>query len=301
MSATVLFMAMFVSSCSLLLVCLPWVLRASPEAERMFALVKSNREDKRRIGLSERITNLLANQSRRVRTLFGRESNNEKMLKRFAEAGLRGPHLIDFFFFGQGLGLLSGAVLGSLCQADPIFWVLAGGTAGFMAPDLWLASQQKRRRARIRRSIPDTVDLLVVCVSAGLGLDQALLRVSEELRLSHPEIGEELERVMLERRAGASRIDAWRAFAQRTRIEELSAFVSMLSETDRFGSPITKALSDFSEELRTKRRQHAEEAAAKTKVKIIFPLVICIFPCIFIVLLVPAILGFMHSFSSIGH
>ena len=159
--------------------------------------------------------------------------------------------------------------------------------------DLWLASQQRRRRNRIRRSVPDMIDLIVICVGAGLGLDQALLRVSEDLSLSHPEITEELERVMLERRAGASRVDAWRALAERTRIEDLAAFVSMLSETDRFGSPIMKALSDFSEELRTKRRQHAEEAAAKTKV--IFPLVICISPCIFIVLLVPAIVGIMHS------
>ncbi|MGI4828347.1 MAG: type II secretion system F family protein [Janthinobacterium lividum] len=246
------------------------------------------------------MSTLLAGQTRQVRTRLGK-GTNEKMLKRFAEAGLVGSQVADLFFLVQGVGLIVGAVLGSLRSSNPIFWVLAGSTVGFMAPDIWLASRQRRRRARIRRSVPDMVDLLVICVGAGLGLDQALLRVAEELSLSHPEMAEELARVMLERRAGASRVDAWGALAERTHIEELTAFVNMLSETDRFGSPITKALSDFSDELRTKRRQHAEEAAAKTKVKIIFPLVLCIFPTIFIVLLVPAILQFMHSFGSIGH
>ena len=266
----------------------------------MFALVQSSREDKRRIRTIERLTNLLAGRTREVRTRLGK-GTNEKMLKRFAEAGLGGSHVADIFFVVQGLCLIIGAVLGSLLASDLVFWMLAGGTVGYMAPDIWLGSRQRRRRHRIRRSIPDMVDLLVICVGAGLGLDQALLRVSEELSLSHPEIAEEIAHVMLERRAGASRADAWAAFAQRVHIEELTNFVSMLSETDRFGSPITKALSDFSEELRTKRRQLAEEAAAKTKVKIIFPLVICIFPCIFIVLLVPAFLGFIHNFSVIGH
>ena len=208
--------------------------------------------------------------------------------------------MADMFLLAQIFLLLLGGLLGSFIPSESFFCVLAGAAVGFMAPDVWLTSKQKRRKDRIRRSLPDMVDLLVICVSAGLGLDQALIRVAEELRLSHPDIAEELERVMLERRAGASRIDAWRALAERINLKEFAAFVSMLSETDRFGSPITKALSDFSDELRTKRRQKAEEAAAKTKVKIIFPLVICIFPCIFIVLLVPAILGFLHNFSSLG-
>ena len=299
MNTTLLFLVMFAGTCGLLLLCLPWILRSSPEAERMFSLVKSSREDKRRIGLMERITDFLTGQIFRVRSRLGK-SKNGKMLKRFGEAGLRGPHVADLFFLAQGLGLIAGAVLGSFFQADGFFWILAGGVVGYMVPDVWLTAQQKRRRDRIRRSIPDMVDLLVICVGAGLGLDQALLRVAEELNLSHPQITEELGRVMLERQAGASRIEAWRALADRTRIAELTAFVSMLSETDRFGSPITKALSDFSEELRTKRRQHAEEAAAKTKVKIIFPLVLCIFPCIFLVLLVPAFLQFVHSFSAMS-
>ena len=299
MNTGLLFLSTLGSSVLILLLFLPWIFRASPEAERMFALVKSTREDKRRIGRSERVLDIVTGRVRKARSLLG-GGENDKMARRFGEAGLRGTNLADIFLLAQVLALLVGGILGSLIPSESYFWVLALAVIGFMAPDIWLTSWQKRRKNRIRRSVPDMIDLLVICVGAGLGLDQALLRVSEELRLSHPEIAEELERVMLERRAGASRIDAWRALAERTNIKEFAAFVSMLSETDRFGSPITKALGDFSEELRTKRRQKAEEAAAKTKVKIIFPLVLCIFPCIFIVLLVPAILGFIHNFSGLG-
>jgi tight adherence protein C len=300
MPTALLFLVIFASFCVVLLLCVPWVLRSSPEAERMFVLVKSAREDKRQIGVLERLANLLAGQTRQLRSTLGARTN-QKLLKRFAEAGLRSPHVTDLFLCGRGLGMLCGAVLGSLCSWSPFFWTFAGGFIGFIAPDFWLGAQQRGRRNRIRRSIPDMVDLLVICVGAGLGLDQALLRVTEELKLSHPDLSEELERVLLERGVGASRIDAWRAMADRIGTEEITAFVSMLAETDRFGSPIIAALSQFSDELRRKRRQHAEEAAAKTKVKIIFPLVLCIFPCIFLVLLVPAMLGFFHSFSNMGH
>ena len=300
MTVPVLFLIMMGTCSALLLLCLPWILRSSPEAERMFALVKSSREDKREITFSERFTDLIAGKTSQLRIGLGK-GTNAKMLKRFAAAGWRGRHVADLFLLSQGFGLVFGAGAGSFVSASPLFWTLVGGFVGFTIPDLWLSSQQKRRRNLLRRSVPDMVDLLVICVGAGLGLDQALLRVAEELKLSHPDLSEELDRVLLERSAGAPRVDAWRALAQRTGIEEITAFVSMLAETDRFGSPITTALSQFSDELRTKRRQRAEEAAAKTKVKIIFPLVLCIFPCIFLVLLVPAVLGFFHSFSGMGH
>lgn len=299
MVPVVLFFCMFANCSLLLLLCLPWVLQSSAEARRMLALVQSTRQDKRRIGLLERLTNLLAGQSRHVRTTLGK-GTNAKMLKRFAEAGLRGANTADLFLWSQGVVMIGGAILGSFVSSAPVFGVIVGGFTGFMSPDFWLGLQQRRRRNRLRRSVPDMIDLLGICVGAGLGLDQAMLRVTEELKLSHPDLSEEMKRVLLERGAGASRTDAWRALADRTQLEEISGFVSMLAETDRFGSPIVTALSQFSDELRTTRRQRAEEAAAKTRVKIIFPLVLCIFPCIFLVLLVPAVLGFFHSFSSMG-
>jgi tight adherence protein C len=299
MATPVLFLIMFSTFCVLLLLCLPWIARSSSEAQRMFAVVISTRSDKRKRGIAEQVLTSVAGWTNQARSRLGTHSDT-KMLRRFTEAGLYEPYVADLFFCAQVLGAILGCVLGSFAGSSPIFWVLAGGGVGFLAPDFWLTTRQRRRRKRLQRSVPDLVDLLVICVGAGLGLDQALLRVTGELRLSHPDLSDELTRVLLERNVGASRIDAWRALAERTQLEEITSFVSMLAETDRFGSPITAALSQFSDELRTRRRQRAEEAAAKTKVKIIFPLVLCIFPCIFLVLLVPAVLGFFHSFSSMG-
>jgi tight adherence protein C len=165
---------------------------------------------------------------------------------------------------------------------------------------MWLNWKTSRRRKRIRRSIPDALDLMVICVDAGLGLDQALLRVGNELDVSYPDIQEEFLQVNREQRAGRPRLEAWQNLADRTQIEEFSAFVSMLAQTDRFGTPIIRALTRLSEDIRMKRRQRAEEAAAKTKIKIIFPLVLCIFPCIFIVLLAPAILSIMMGMQGMG-
>ncbi len=299
MNVLMFVLIVFTSAAAALLFCAPWRLLSSAEAERMFALVKSHRPDERAVSRSERASAAFLAYAGTARRKLG-ITKNARRTRRFAEAGWRSAYITDLFFALQLLGLLGGGVLGSVCPGSPLFFTFAGAIAGFIAPDLVLARAQKARREHIRRSVPDMVDLLVVCVGAGLGLDQALLRVGEELRISHPALTEELERVSLERQAGSPRLDAWKALADRTKLDELVAFTSMLTETDRFGTPILKALIEFSEEVRLKRRQGAEEAAAKTKVKIIFPLVLCIFPCLFIVLLAPALLSMAKSFASMG-
>jgi tight adherence protein C len=195
---------------------------------------------------------------------------------------------------------VAGVLAGTLIGTNTLSYVLGLGALGYIAPNMWLNWMTGRRKKRIRRSIPDSLDLMVICVDAGLGLDQALLRVGNELGVSYPDIQEEFLQVNREQRAGRPRLEAWQNLADRTQIEEFTAFVSMLSQTDRFGTPIIRALSRLSEEIRMKRRQKAEEAAAKTKIKIIFPLVLCIFPCIFIVLLAPAILSIMTGMQSMG-
>ena len=220
--------------------------------------------------------------------------------KRLEQAGMRKKSTADMLFLMQLILPLLGLFAGSFTPSNTFFWVLAFAVAGYMAPDMWLTRQVKKRQRKIRRSLPDAVDILVICVGAGLGLDQALLRVGEELAISYPELSEEFSIVNLEQRAGKPRLQAWADLADRTKIEEFAAFSSMLSQTDRFGTPIIKSLTRYSEDLRMKRRQHAEEMAVKTKVKIIFPLVLCIFPCIFIVLLAPAILTMMVGFKSLG-
>ena len=211
-------------------------------------------------------------------------------------AGIRGTASTDIFFASQFLVPAAGAVAGSIIKIPS--YVLGLGALGYMAPNMWLNWKTKGRRKRIRRSIPDALDLMVICVDAGLGLDQALLRIANELGVSYPDIQEEFLQVNREQRAGRPH-GPGRA-AERTEIEEFTAFVGMLAQTDRFGTPIIKALSRLSEDIRMRRRQHAEEAAAKTKIKIIFPLVLCIFPCIFIVLLAPAILSIMAGFQGMG-
>jgi tight adherence protein C len=138
----------------------------------------------------------------------------------------------------------------------------------------------------------------MICVEAGLGLDQAMLRVGQELNISHPDIHHEFMQVNLEQLAGKPRFEAWKSAAERTQIPEFFLFVSMLTQADRFGTPIVRALSRFGDEIRLKRRQRAEEKAAKTKIKILFPLVLFIFPCIFIVLLAPAILNIAKNMEA---
>jgi tight adherence protein C len=136
-------------------------------------------------------------------------------------------------------------------------------------------------------------------MEAGLGLDQALMRVGAELKDNHPDLSDEFNLISLEQRAGTPRIEAWRHTAERTKLEIISSFVSMLVQTDKFGTPISKALAVFSDSLRIQRRQKAEELAAKTTIKMVFPLVFFIFPSMFIVLLAPAFLSIIRNLQSL--
>jgi len=214
---------------------------------------------------------------------------NEKLHQRLTAAGRRSPSAVDIYF---GVRLLAPllALVAATFIPDGGMWLVILPVVAYMVPDLCLTEMARRRRESIRLGMPDALDLMVVCVEAGLGLDQALLRAGQELAVSHPAISEEFLTISIEQRAGKTRIEAWRAMADRTQLDVVAGFVSMLGQTDRFGTPIVKALSVFSDTLRTKRRQHAEELAAKTTVKLIFPLVLFIFPSIFIVLLGPAFL-----------
>jgi tight adherence protein C len=268
----------------------PVILKPTPEAERMLEIIQSNRPDQREIRKKEHVQEGLLKAARELRGRLGL-AENTKLKERLFNAGFRESGIYDIFFAAQCITPLVLAFAFSFIQDNTLFWIFAGLVVGYMAPDFWLTRAMKKRKKKIRRSMPDAIDLMVICVDAGLGLDQALLRIGEELATSHKEINEEFTQVHLEQRAGKMRLEAWQSLAARNQIEEFNAFVSMLVQSDRFGTPIIKALGRFSEELRTKRRQRAEEAAAKTKIKIIFPLVLFIFPCLFIVLLAPALLA----------
>jgi tight adherence protein C len=221
--------------------------------------------------------------------------------ERLANAGYKGTQPADVFNSARILCPALALTIGALIPANRFFWMFALPALAFTAPNIVLTRLIARRREKVRRSIPDALDLLVNCVDAGLGIDQALLRVGQELGVSHPQITEELLQINREQRAGKPRIKAWEDMAARSQLPDINAFAAMLNQTERFGTPIARALSTFADTIRTKRRQLAEEAAAKTTIKIIFPLVLFIFPSIFIVLLGPAVLSIMRGMASMAH
>jgi tight adherence protein C len=190
-----------------------------------------------------------------------------------------------------GLVLLTGVY-----RSNPFFVLLLAAVLGFMLPEMWLLWKIKKRQHRLRMALPDGLDLLVICVEVGLGLDQSILRVAQELRIVHPELSEELQMVNLEMRVGKSRLDALRELARRTGLDELKALVAMLIQTERFGTSIAQSLRVYSDDLRTRRRQRAEEMSAKTTVKMVPPLVFFIFPALLVVILGPAIIALMRQF-----
>jgi tight adherence protein C len=183
-------------------------------------------------------------------------------------------------------------------MTPPTSYFFAGIAAllGYMVPGFvlgWLINQQK---TRIDNGLPDALDLMVVCVEAGSGLDQAIQKTSVELEISHPELANELKMIITEVRAGKPRLEAFKNFAQRTKVDDVKSLVAMLVQTDRFGTSVAQALRTHAEVSRTKRRQRAEERAAKIGVKLVFPLVFFLFPAFYVVTLGPAVIQFVRVF-----
>jgi tight adherence protein C len=275
----------------------PVLLRPTPAARRMLEMVRSNRPDERRVGSNERMQEAVLSMARSLRIRLG-ITEDEKVKQQLLSAGIRSSGGMNAYTASRFAGPVLGLVCGSLIRTNTVFWALTLAAVFYLVPDMWLKTRVKKRRDRIRKSIPDALDLLVICVEAGLGLDQAMLRVGQELIISHSDIHQEFMQVNLEQLAGKPRLEAWKSAAERTQIPEFFLFVSMLTQADRFGTPIVRALSRFGDEIRLKRRLRAEEMAAKTKIKILFPLVLFIFPCIFIVLLAPAILNIAKNMQA---
>jgi tight adherence protein C len=191
-------------------------------------------------------------------------------------------------------------VAGLAGSSNGVFvWIIAL-LAGFLLPDIWLSRRVRRRQTILRKALPDALDLLVVCIEAGLGLDQAFMRVSQELRITHPELCGELDLVNAQIRVGRTRIEAMRELSSRTGVDDIKALVAMLIQTDRFGTSVSQSLRVHADDMRLKRRQRAEEAAAKTPVKMVPPLVFFIFPALFVVILGPAIITIFRQFIGMG-
>ena len=173
---------------------------------------------------------------------------------------------------------------------------ILGAIVGFLMPSVVLGHLIERRRNAISNGLPDVLDLLIVCLEAGCSLDQAIVKATEELYLVYPALGEELKMLTTETRAGKPRIEAFKNLEGRTKNDDVRALVAMLVQTDRFGTSISQALRAFSDVIRTKRRQRAEERAAKVGVKMVFPLVLFLFPALYVVTLGAAIIQIVHVF-----
>jgi tight adherence protein C len=226
-----------------------------------------------------------------------------KLQRRLVAAGYRRNEAVAIFLgIRVGVALLMFALLATPLLFRPNLLLALGACGvGYMLPGMLLARQAKRRQHRIQLGLPDGLDLLVVSVEAGLGLDQAIQRVGEELAFAHQDLSDELSLVNLELRAGKARSEALRNLGERTGVDDMISLVTMLIQTDKFGTSVAQSLRVHSETLRTKRRQRAEEAAAKTGVKMVFPLVFCIFPAIWIVTIGPAVIKFVQVLVPMTH
>jgi tight adherence protein C len=220
--------------------------------------------------------------------------SNKGTQRMLARAGIRAPEaasIISAVRIIGTAGLVATVYFTKLYLSNPA--LILGGAAilGYLGPDIYLSLKVNRRQKTLRLSLPDALDLLVICVEAGLGLDQSLMRVAQELRIAHPELCLEVDSVTAQVRMGKTRVEALREFADRTGVDDIKALVAMLIQTDRFGTSVAESLRVHSDELRTKRRQRAEEQAAKTTVKMVPPLVMFIFPALFAVILGPAVIS----------
>ena len=225
-------------------------------------------------------------------------SELSKLQRRLLAAGYR-RHEAIWIFLGLRIGV---AFALFMITTLPLFFFrpsiqisLGIAALAYVVCGVILARQAKRRQHRIRLALPDALDLLVVSVEAGLGLDQAIQRVGEELAFAHADLADEFRLINLELRAGNARADALRNLAHRTDVDDVVSLVAMLVQTDKFGTSVAQSLRVHSDTVRTKRRQRAEEAAAKTGVKMVFPLVFCIFPAIFVVTIGPAAIKFFQG------
>jgi tight adherence protein C len=213
-------------------------------------------------------------------------------------AGYRSPEAIMAmrgFKLLFPIALLVTVFVTGIYHVQEIMIPIAALAAGYLLPDMLLTWRVSARQQRLRRALPDALDLLVICVEAGLGLDQSLMKVSQDMRIAHHELSDELQLVNLEMRVGKTRIEALRELSRRTGLDDLKSLVAMLIQTERFGTSIAQSLRVFSDDMRVKRRQRAEEMSAKTTVKMVPPLVFFIFPALMVVILGPAILMLMSQ------
>jgi tight adherence protein C len=222
--------------------------------------------------------------------------------RRLIRAGIRNPNALKILYGSKILlgillpVLMSAMVAGSAADSsNKVLAVVAAAALGFFGPNEFIRMRVKRRQKSIARGLPNALDLLVVCVESGLGLDQAIIQVAKELDHAHGEIAEEFGLVNLELKAGKRRVDALRNLAERTAVDDLKKLVAVLIQADRFGTGVAQSLRAHSDYMRVQARQIAEEKAAKLGVKLVFPIFFCILPSLFVVTVGPIMVRIMRD------
>jgi tight adherence protein C len=219
-----------------------------------------------------------------------------RLQRRLESAGWRDPDAANYFALAEiASPIICGLLPLALLGVDGWMLALVMAVAGYLLPDLVLTRATRRHQKAIQNALPDAIDLIVVCIEAGSSLDQALVRASEELDFALPALATELRIVTTEIRAGKPRLEAFQGLARRTGVDDVRALVMMLTQTDRFGTSIAQALRTHATTSRTKRRQRAEERAAKVGVKLVFPLALCFVPALYVVCLGPVVIRVIRT------
>ncbi len=225
-----------------------------------------------------------------------------KQERRLVQAGFRRKDNVKMLYGSKVLLMIVFALISiasGLMWANPLLCLLFSVFLGLLVPDLWLNYTIASRTEKIQRALPNALDLAVVCIEAGMGLDQALQRIGQEMTKGFPELSDELHILGLEIRAGRTRAEALRNLAGRTKSQDLKSLVAVLIQTDRFGTSVAQSLRVFADTMRTTRRLRAEEHAAKMTIKMVPPLVLFIFPAIMVVLLGPSAITIMKVLTDL--
>jgi len=292
--------AMFLSVALIAGLVASWALaRTAPERRRLRAIAAQPGG----IGLiieNPQLTETPSAAVNRIATVIPKSPKEmSRLRRRLARAGYRSMRAAVVYSLSEFLTPVALAGVMVLMVDGQAQWLLAafGAVIGYLLPGLVLERLIARRKKMISNGLPDALDLMIVCLEAGSALDQAIVKASEELALAYPALAEELKLINIETRAGKPRLEAFKNFAERTQVDDVRALVAMLVQTDRFGTSVADALRTHAETSRTKRRQRAEERAAKISVKLVFPLVLCLFPAFYVVTLGAAVIKFIRFFA----
>lgn len=273
--------------------------------QRIAEAINPRPKEKNITSVMQQAKSSIGNLMESVENLMPKSEQEVSIIRqRLTRAGYRNESAMKIFYgFKVVTPLLLAAIafLTGAAKLGPFFVYLLALGVGFLGPDFYLGKLISKRQKKINRGLPDVLDLLVICMEAGLSLDQATARTAQELTQSQPELCDELNIVVLEQRAGRARSDSWKNLAERTDVESVRNLVSMLVQTEQFGTSIAKMLRVHSDTLRTQRVQMIEEMASKTSVKLVFPLVLFIFPALFLVTLGPAAIVMVEAFSKLNN